>query len=59
MGWINENKKDNNVKGVIIAGQYDRKLDYAQKIIPNIEVFIYQVNFKLNEFKKNLRHKAS
>lgn len=50
MGWIKENKKDKNVKGVIIAGQYDRKLDYARDMIPNTEVFIYQVNFKLTEF---------
>lgn len=52
MGWVKENKKDNNVRGVIIAGQYDKKLDYARKMIPNIEVFIYQVDFNLSEFKK-------
>lgn len=40
-----------NVQGVIIAGQYDKKLDYARAIIPNIEVFIYQVDFKLSEFR--------
>jgi hypothetical protein len=52
MGWVKENKKDKNVKGVIIAGSYDKKLDYAREMIPNIEVFIYQVDFKLKEFKK-------
>lgn len=52
MGWVKENKKDKGVKGVIIAGQYDKKLDYAREMIPNIEVFIYQVDFKLSEFKK-------
>jgi len=52
MGWVKENLKDNNVKGVIIAGQYDNKLDYARKMIPNTEVFIYQLDFKLKEFKK-------
>ena len=52
MGWIKEHKKDKDVKGVIIAGQYDKKLDYAREMIPNIEVFIYQVDFKLSEFKK-------
>jgi len=52
MGWVKENKKDNNVRGVIISGQYDKKLDYARAMIPNVDVFIYQVDFKLSEFKK-------
>ncbi|MBS3913459.1 MAG: DUF1016 family protein [Bacteroidetes bacterium] len=52
MGWIKEHKNDKNVKGVIITGQYDKKLDYAREMLPNIDVFIYQVDFKLNEFKK-------
>jgi len=51
MGWISENKHDDNVKGVVIAGSYDRKLDYALKIMQNIDVFIYEVDFKLKEFK--------
>lgn len=51
MGWIKEHKKDPNVKGVIIAGQYDKKLDYAREMIPNIDVFIYKVDFRLTEFK--------
>ena len=48
---ISEQKKDKDVRGVIIAGQYDKKLDYAREMIPNVEVFIYQVDFKLSEFK--------
>jgi hypothetical protein len=51
MGWIKENKKDNNVKGIIIAGEYDKKLDYALKVVQNVEVFLYRVDFTLNEFK--------
>lgn len=51
MGWIKREKKDPSVRGVIIAGQYDKKLDYAREMVPNIEVFIYQVDFKLSEFK--------
>lgn len=51
MGWIREKKKDNNVKGIIIAGQYDKKLEFALKMVPNTEVFLYEVTFKLNEFK--------
>lgn len=52
MGWVKVNKQDKDVRGVIIAGQYDKKLDYARAMIPNVEVFIYQVDFKLSEFKK-------
>ncbi len=51
MGWIKEHKKDANVRGVIIAGQYDKKLDYAREMIPNIDVFIYKVDFRLSEFR--------
>lgn len=50
MGWIRETKKDNNVKGIIIAGNYDRKLEYALKVMQNIEVFIYEIDFKLKKF---------
>jgi hypothetical protein len=49
MGWVKENK-GGNVKGVIIAGVYDRKLDFALKVMPEVEVFLYQVDFKLNKF---------
>lgn len=52
MGWVKATMKDNNVRGVIIAGQYDKKLDFAREMIPNIEVFIYQLDFRLKEFKK-------
>ena len=52
MGWIKENKKDDNVKGVIVAGQFDTKLDHAQKMVPDSEVFLYEVDFKLKEYKK-------
>lgn len=52
MGWISEAKKDANVRGIIIAGEYDRKLDYALKVMSNVEVFLYEVDFRLNKFLK-------
>ena len=53
MGWVKRHLKDENVKGIIIAGRYDKKLDYALEYAPNdAEVFIYNVSFTLNEFKK-------
>ena len=51
MGWIRESKGDTDVKGIIIAGTYDKKLDYALKIMQNVEVYLYEVDFKLKEFK--------
>jgi len=51
MGWVKKNKNDDNVKGVIVAGKYDNKLDHARIMFPNTEVFLYEVNFKLKEYK--------
>ena len=51
MGWIEEDKKDPNVKGIIIAGKYDKKLFYAMKRVKDVEVFLYEVNFLLKEYQ--------
>ena len=52
MGWIYENKKDKAVKGIIIAGKYDEKLYYAQQMMKDIDIFLYEVNFSLKGYKK-------
>ena len=52
MGWIKKKLGDSEVKGIIVAGKFDEKLAYAQEMTPNIEVFLYQVDFKLNEHKR-------
>jgi hypothetical protein len=53
MGWLEENKtKGNPTKGIIIAGKYDSRLYYALKKLKDAEVYLYQVDFKLNEFKE-------
>jgi predicted nuclease of restriction endonuclease-like (RecB) superfamily len=49
MGWIKRHKGDNGVIGIIIAGQYDKRLEYALTMVPNAEVFIYEVDFKLRK----------
>jgi RecB family endonuclease NucS len=51
MGWVEEKLKDKNVKGIIIAHSFDKKLEYALKRINNVEVYIYEVDFRLKEFK--------
>jgi hypothetical protein len=53
MGWVKRHLNDENVKGIIIAGKFDKKLDYALEYAPfDTDVFIYNVSFTLNEFKK-------
>ena len=47
MGWIKEKKGDKNVPGIIIASELDEKLQYALKVVPNVEVFLYKVDFQL------------
>ncbi len=49
MGWIKRHKGDNEVMGIIIAGQYDKRLEYALTMVPNAEVLIYEVDFKLKK----------
>lgn len=54
MGWLEENKtKGKSTKGIIIAGKYDKRLYYALKKLKDAEVYLYQVDFKLNEFRKD------
>ncbi len=53
MGWLKEHKaKQGVVKGIIIAARYDKRLDYALKMVPNIDVYLYEVDFKLRKFTK-------
>ena len=52
MGWVTENLKERNVRGIIVAGTYDEKLYYAQNMIQAVDVFLYEVQFKLKEYKK-------
>ena len=51
MGWVRKSKNDENVKGIIIASGFDKKLEYALEVVDNVDVFIYEVDFRLKEFK--------
>ena len=53
MGWVMENLDKPSVSGVIVVGKYDEKLYYAQKVVKNVEVFLYEVYFRLKEYKQN------
>jgi len=53
MGWLEAHKSGGELtKGIIIAGQYDERLDYALRKLKDVEVYLYQVDFKLKEFTK-------
>ncbi len=50
MGWIKENMaKDYNVRGIIILKERDEKLEYALKLIPNVNLFLYEVLFNVEK----------
>ena len=51
MQWVEENLSK-NVKGVIVCGKWDEKLDYARKRLGDVEVLLYELNFSLKEYKK-------
>ena len=51
MSIIEEDKKDNNVKGVIVAAKFDERLKYALKKVNGAEAFLYEVDFNIKEFK--------
>jgi len=49
MGWIkNTIGKETGVNGVIVASRVDEKLRYAASIIPNVNLFEYEIEFHLN-----------
>jgi len=53
VGWVKKHKANGvGVKGIIIAGSYDKKLDYALKAFEglDVDVYLYRVDFKLTEF---------
>ncbi len=53
MGWLEEHKTSGKpTKGIIIVAQYDKRLYYALKKLKDVEVYLYKVDFKLEEFKK-------
>lgn len=53
MGWLEVNKSGGQAtRGVIIAGRYDERLYYALRKLKDVDVYLYQVDFKLSEFKR-------
>jgi len=53
MGWISEKFNNPSVRALIVSGKFDQKLEYAQKMMPQIDVYIYEVDFKLREHRNS------
>ena len=50
MGWIKDNLVgDYSVRGIIIAKEKDDRLDYSLKIIPDVDLFLYNVHFDITK----------
>lgn len=48
MGWIKDNLAiDKDVSGVIVSKKADKKLKYAASMIPNINLFDYELSFSI------------
>jgi len=49
MGWVKENlcQENENVKGLIICGERDERLDYALRMVQNISLKFYSLDFEL------------
>ena len=52
MGWVKENLAVNdydqyNVRGIIISKEKDDRLEYALKMLQDVNVFLYSVSFEL------------
>ena len=53
MGWVKQNLRDDNVRGIVIAGKYDEKLQMASQMVSDkLDVYIYEVNFSLKQHSK-------
>ena len=51
MGWLEAHKTNGKpTKGIIIAARYDKRLYYALKKVRDTEVYLYRVQFNLEEF---------
>ena len=51
MGWVKVHKKDENVIGIVVAKQFDKKFYYAMQMEKDVFPLEYEVDFKLKKFK--------
>ena len=58
MGWVQEHlsRGSNKVRGMVICQTGDERLDYALRMIPNVDAKFYKVDFKLTDSKNIPAH---
>ena len=50
MGWINQNfDNKEQVRGIIVANNFDEKIKYAVSLIPDIALKQYELNFNFRD----------
>jgi RecB family endonuclease NucS len=48
MGWVKANlAKEFGVRGIIISKEKDEQLEYALKLMTNVNLFLYTISFDL------------
>jgi hypothetical protein len=52
MGWVKKNLAENKqVRGIIVAEQFDKAIEYARSILPNVSLRLYMVKFEFSDHK--------
>jgi hypothetical protein len=50
VGWVKENlAKDGNVRGIIVANDFEEKIRYAIKSVPHIKLKQYKLEFQFGD----------
>jgi len=50
LGWIKDNlARNSNVRGIIVASDFDEKIRYALKLTPNIKLKKYKLKFEFED----------
>ena len=50
MGWVKQNLANNlDVRGIIVANDFDEKIKYAISLVPNIKLKQYELKFKFKD----------
>lgn len=50
VGWVKQNlAPEGNVRGIIVANDFDEKMKYAIKSVPNIKLKRYMLEFQFED----------
>ena len=49
MGWVKQNLTNKDVRGIIVANNFDEKMKYATSLVPNIKLKQYDLKFEFKD----------